>query len=367
MADAPPSPESAEATPDTPPPRRGLGRKLLLSAVAVLVALAVAEGALHVLGIGGRAERLIRDPAFGWRNRPGWRGPKFGINSLGFLGEEFDPQKPDGVIRIFCLGCSCTAGDLLPSFDDTYPRQLERILRERHPGAKLEVINAGVGGYSSFHGRLWLEREIVGYAPDLVVVYFGWNDHWPARLGGDDKTVSGSWSEHARAWFSWCRLLQLSIRAVHTVRRRGDRPAQGSQHPSSGPAIPDLSGTPRVSLDDYRDNLRATVRLARGKGAGVAFITAPNYIATGGLACDDGPVRRLIDVHADYNAVVRSIASAEQAGLIDAAAELEAAPDAASLFWDPPVDYIHLSAKGYRRLAERVAASPVVQGLFEGH
>ena len=366
MADHPPPADPSTASPEPPPRRGGMGRKLLVSLVACLVALALAEGTLHVLGIGARAERLVRDPVFGWRNRAGWRGPKFAINALGFLGDEFAAQKPAGTLRIFCLGDSCTAGDLLPSFGDTYPRQLERILKERHPAAKLEVINAGVGGYSSFHGRLWVEREILAYSPDLVVAYFGWNDHWPARLAGDDKAVSGSWSERTRAWLSWCRLLQLTIRAVHTLRGQQAIPAGGSRQPSRGPKTPDIASKPRVSLDDYRANVLAIVNAVRGAGGGVAFVTAPSYLATMPPSTRDASVERLVELHAEYNAVVRSVAAGQQACLVDAAERLEGAPDAKSLFWDPPHDHIHLSAEGYRRLAELVAGCSAVERLFDG-
>ena len=125
MTDPSASPGTTDGAAGAPRGRR-LGCKLLLSLVALLLALAVAEGMLHLLGVGAEAERLVRDPVFGWRNRPGWRGPVFSINSLGFLGDEFSPRKPEGAVRIFCLGGSCTAGDLLPDFDHTYPRHLTR-------------------------------------------------------------------------------------------------------------------------------------------------------------------------------------------------------------------------------------------------
>ena len=133
MTEHPQSPDAPDAEPSLAATRpRVLGR-LAVCVVAVIVALGIAEAVLQLSGIELRAERLLRDPVLGWRNRPGWQGQVFSINSLGFLGAEFAPAKPEGAVRVFCLGDSCTAGDLLPDYDNTYPRQLERLLHQRWP------------------------------------------------------------------------------------------------------------------------------------------------------------------------------------------------------------------------------------------
>ena len=343
---------------------RGLLRKLLLCVAAVAVALALAEAALHVLGVAGRPERLVRDPLLGWRNRAGWQGPVFSVNSRGFLGPEFGVPKPAGAVRIVCLGDSCTAADLLADHAQAYPRQLERLLGERHRGRAVEVLNAGVGGYSSFQGRLWLERELLGYEPDAVVVYFGWNDHWPARAGGADKEVSGSWSEHVRAWLSWSRLLHLAVRAWHVTAGRQDVVDTGG----SGPVVvPAMDGPRRVSLADYEANLRAIAAAVTERGGQVVLVTAPNCLAMPGADAWSGSeaVKVLVTVHAQYNDIVRKVAREEPMGLVDAAAGFAAADEPIRLFDRPPGDYIHLSPDGHLRLAEAVAACAPVERLFE--
>jgi len=319
------------------------------------------ELALQLAGVEIRADRLVRDPLLGWRNRPGWRGPAFSVNSRGCLGPEFSPQKPADTVRVFCLGCSCTAGDLLPSFDDTYPSQLARELERLYPGRSFEVINAGVGGYSSFQGRTWLERELLGYRPDLVVIYFGWNDHWPARLGGQDKWVSGSLSERLRAWLGWSKVLQLLVRGAQTLRGR-------SQSPDASPALPAVGQTARVSLNDYEANLKAMVAALRNQGADAILVTAPNYLelAAAGQPPGDQAANGLIGVHAAYNAAVRQVAEELDVCLVDAVRDFRTEPDPARLFWRPPgkaIDFIHLSAEGYGRLARAIAASAAVRKL----
>ncbi|MFP4056084.1 MAG: SGNH/GDSL hydrolase family protein [Candidatus Brocadiia bacterium] len=360
MSQAPSPPPGRDETTEAPAPR-SLRARLLLVLAGLLGALVVAEAALQVGGVEVRAGRLTRDPLLGWRNRPGWEGPVFSVNSLGFLGEEFSPTKPPGTVRVFCLGDSCTAGDLLASFDRTYPRQLEQELERRLPGARWQAINAGVGGYSSFQGRLWLEREILGYEPDALVLYFGWNDHWPARSGGPDKEVSGSLPERLRAGLSWCKLLQLGIKAYHMAREREPLPAAG---PAGGTASqPDRP--PRVSREDYAENLLAMVQAMGERGGETVIVTAPNYLAAvpldslpPGLHGGRDAVAALVELHDEYNAIARDVAREAGACLVDAARDFAEAADPEALFWNPPQDFIHLSAEGCRRLASAVARCP---------
>lgn len=353
--------------------RPTLRRRLLLLLGGLAAGVALAEFALQVAGVEIRAGRLVRDPILGWRNRPGWPGPPFPINSRGFIGPEFDRKKAPGTIRIFCLGDSCTAGDLLPSLDDTYPSQLARELRRRYPDRAFEVINAGVGGYSSFQGRRWLEREIIQYEPDLIVLYFGWNGHWLARAGGPDKVVSGSAGERLRSWLGWSKVIQLAIKGYRYARGRRVVPAKAH----APEAATDTTRVLRVSLNDYAANLRAMVSRMRKEGGGALLLTAPNYLAAAAraklpapesLGGDSQAAEALSQLHAEYNEVVRRVATETGACIVDAAREFHSAPEAAALFWQPPgkpIDFIHLSPEGYGRLARAIAASAAVRKLVE--
>jgi lysophospholipase L1-like esterase len=317
------------------------------------------EAGLQILGVQIRAERIIRDPVLGWRNRPGWRGPTYTINSWGCLGPEPAAPKPAGVTRILCLGDSCTAGDLLPRFEDTYPSQLSTELRRLSPDRETEVINAAVGGYSSFQGRLWLERELLDLEPDVLVVYFGWNDHWPARAGGSDEELSGSLHERLRAWLAWSKVVQLAIRTYHMAFGRRVVPA-GEGAPTAVSGRP-----PRVSRTDYRANLLRMAEVMAERGGKSVFVTAPNYLALTDapqeVFADRATAEAVVRVHESYCNVARKAAADAEAFLVDAARafEQEAAPD--KLFWRPepsaPLDFIHLSPLGYHRLATLVAHS----------
>jgi len=129
-----------------------------------------------------------------WKDKNlGW---ELSVNAQGFRGQRKIEPKRANIFRIICLGDSITFG---LDVDDhlTYPSQLEQLLNEavnnRH---QIDVINAGVPGYSSRQGLIRLSRDLIHYQPDLVILEFGFNDA-SAKLGGtlfpsDKQILKGS-------------------------------------------------------------------------------------------------------------------------------------------------------------------------------
>jgi len=130
----------------------------------------------------------MRDNDLFWKGRPDtkWTG-RVGhdipaeMNSHGFRQREFSLAKPASTLRIACLGDSRTFG-LGVWEKETYPRQLEGLLRARHPGhTEIEVLNLGVMGYSMFQGWISLNINAPLMQPDVVTFAFGFNDMMPAK------------------------------------------------------------------------------------------------------------------------------------------------------------------------------------------
>lgn len=59
---------------------------------------------------------------------------------------------------------------------EAYHSKLKRMLEEVFPSVPFNIINAGVGGDSAPGGRERLQRDVLSFQPDLVVVCFGLND-----------------------------------------------------------------------------------------------------------------------------------------------------------------------------------------------
>ncbi len=97
------------------------------------------------------------------------------INSLGFRGKEFSPDKGDAY-RIVALGESTTFGFDMKRDEKPWPELLEEIIRERlKPTRRVEVINAGIPRYSLRHSLLRLPTQILPLKPDMIISYHGAN------------------------------------------------------------------------------------------------------------------------------------------------------------------------------------------------
>ena len=105
------------------------------------------------------------------------------INSEGFRGpERWRGKTVRDVYRILCIGDSVTFGYNVDQ-EATFPRRLQDMFRQRYPGVPIEVINAGVPGWTWVQGLHFLEREGLALHPTLVIAAFGTNDQfWLARV-----------------------------------------------------------------------------------------------------------------------------------------------------------------------------------------
>lgn len=97
------------------------------------------------------------------------------INSLGLRDKEYSVQKPPNTFRILMVGDSFTEGDGVYS-NETFSKRLEEKLQALHSPVKFEVINAGVGSYSSLLEYLYLKNYGLQLQPDLVILNFDLSD-----------------------------------------------------------------------------------------------------------------------------------------------------------------------------------------------
>lgn len=107
-------------------------------------------------------------------------GPEYKVtyilNSRGLRGPEYSYQKNKGVIRILGLGDSFTFGIGVDE-KDTYLKKLEGLLTaEFQKEYKIEVINAGIGGWGTAQELIYLKKEGLRYNPDLITIGFFVND-----------------------------------------------------------------------------------------------------------------------------------------------------------------------------------------------
>ncbi len=168
--------------------RAELVRNLALSATVTALLLAAVEGGIRFARL-APARSLAFPDLETWQSIPGPFQPnqqfvdhfaprlphRITINSLGFRGEPFELRKREGTIRVLCLGDSYTFGDYVHD-EETFPAALQADLRRRLAGRPVEVINAGVNGYTIVDEAAFAEEKGFALEPDLIVVGFVLND-----------------------------------------------------------------------------------------------------------------------------------------------------------------------------------------------
>jgi len=327
--------EETNGRPDEQPPAgkpapgsRNRLRELAFAAVALVLILGLAEGLLRLAGYRFHAGPILTDTTWGskqlkamneelgrevfqpddvlfWSLVPGTvlRDDRR-VNELGLVNGPVAVPKPAGVYRIVCLGDSCTAIGPV-----AYPVAFERRLNiAKRAERRFEVVNAGVFSYTSYQGLRLLRYRLADVQPDLVTIYYGWNDHYLTE-GHPDKLLR---SRETRApallrLFRRLRLYQLVRDMVNAAQLQGVGESRV-----------------RVAPDDYRENLGAMVDLARERGAPVILVTAPSNHALGKVPeyfiqtrkAENGET--LIIRHRNYNNIVRKAATQKKTELLDA-------------------------------------------------
>lgn len=128
-----------------------------------------------------RADTMMDDPrgVNPFVPRPGARGrfldSEIRINALGFRGPEILRDKGDR-FRIVALGESTTFGATIRRGDRPWPELLEEKLnRELGCGATVEVVNAGIPGWTLANNNARLAHDILPLEPDVILSYHGYN------------------------------------------------------------------------------------------------------------------------------------------------------------------------------------------------
>lgn len=354
-------------------------RRLVLAAGTTLVALLVGEATVraYVRFGGAVAERRLAvfaedrlrhtrpryrpHPYSAYALTPGYVDASGGThhNALGFRGPELPPDSAGTRLTIAALGGSTTYGSTLSADSDTYPSQLEGVLRSATGRLDVAVVNAGTPGHTSFESLVTFAFRVLPLDPDIIVVYDGVNDlhaRRARRYVPDNTSYRRSWSledDWRRAALRRSWLLRLAALGAGRLGRLGVEDYTRNEAELEPGSLSLLADHPPAH---FRRNVVSLVRLARAHGIRVVLCTVAahpgltdHYMAT--------PYYR--DGLAEMNAVIRAVAAAEGVVLADVAAGI---PAQAAL-WD---DGVHLTAAGSRIQAEIVAAAILSGGEGQG-
>ena len=306
----------------------------------------LAAGRSGGLGGGDELDRIyIRPlPYMMWGLKPGWtRESKDGkartSNSHGFRGPEFAVPKPQGTYRIVCLGGSTTYDDQVDDAD-TYPVQLEALLRQARPGRSIEVINAGVPSYTSAESLASLAFVCVDLQPDAILIYDNINDYRPRLYPNFDP----AYFHYRKVWDGSARLKQTGpsgseMQGINSYLQWLPPEPEGDQ----------AENVRRAGTWAFRRNLLSMCGVAKAHGIAIVLAT---------VVCDPEnqySEELMVQAIAEQNEVMKQVAAEQGALLVDLAAVY---PEG-GFFADP----IHNNAAGAKEKA-RIIADGLLQGLL---
>ncbi|MBI4806885.1 MAG: SGNH/GDSL hydrolase family protein [Desulfovibrio sp.] len=227
----------------------------------------------------------------------------------------FTAKKPEGTLRVLCVGDSFTFGYGVDD-EDTYPELLRQELGRRFPGRSIEIVNAGVPMFGILDEMDYFLQKGAALNPDVVVLQFFLNDLQDicrevviremfsndptySRRSGISKLLSGS------------RLYQLavSVRLAFTKTTQFTQPVSRSAretarfNPGLDPyrfkasketvdffgsheriAGGDPSGPAAPAWEAYLEALKGFRDMTRHFGADMLFLCVPDLVQVEGRA-----------------------------------------------------------------------------------
>lgn len=281
------------------------------------------------------------DPILYWRGRPFARLPgtdEF-LNDRGFRGSAFRDDKPRSLKRVVCMGDSATFGFVSHggpyfTFTPTYSSELQKLLNTNDSRQMVEVINAGVIGYSTSEGLRLLKHEVRYWHPDLITIRYGVNDHlrWSSDYRPDFESHNAlvRWMQDG---LLDSRIYQLLVRlkSVPQLVAGGVAAKRRARSKKKPKPLTEAVDT-RVPLPQFEYNMRRLVAESRATRAKVVLMTAPLAPPFAEITTNTRMVNALgypsydemVARHRQYEDVVRTVARDMGVDLADGSRDLAA-------------------------------------------
>lgn len=339
--------------------KRGLGYTLVIWAFL----FAVVEGGIRLydrLATPGEGDpEVISDPAAIFEPHPFAayvaNPDNDNHNAQGFraTGDRTYQASPE-VINIIAMGGSSTYGTRVHTHE-AYPAQLEEILRRSTRSDKrIDVINAGLGGYATPNLISLLTGRIVHLEPRVILFYTGFNDAWTRLMFPGFRTdyshAQKVWAYPERPWWRYSRTLDLTAELLGAPYVPPHLHSVAWKAPGGDPE----DNFAASSGDAFRANLVSLIAIARAHGAIPVFITQATDFPNHPLPDHNEIWQRAMEEHTH---ILESVAREQKVPLIDVRSAMSDRPE---YF----MDVLHMNARGNRRRAEIVADYLLKNGLL---
>ena len=305
------------------------------------------EDIITVLGLPDLNETMEFDPDLFWRLKPELREFKVS-GSIRDKAIDFHVSTHDGLrsarrlapktgLRILALGDSTTFG-LGVEDRKTWPAMLQKQLRAT--GMDVDVVNAGVPGYTAFQGQRFMQERGFALQPDLVIVTFGFNDadSWGSRSDSETARVLElrRWErplKHSRLYGGIRKLLHRRAAVGAAAIEPAATPAGGSEDEGKSPA------SPRLTPQEFYLKMQDLVGDIRARGSEVVFVIWPYR----------NQIRFRTTEPWKYQKITHMLGKVEGVAVVNLVESFIRAD--APLF----VDHVHANAAGCRVVAEALA------------
>ena len=281
---------------------------------------------------------------------------QYTTNNLGFANgptgnRDIATLKPDGLLRINCIGASTTGNYIeFNGLAFSYPMELENILKSTM-AVPVEVNNCGQGGYNSADIMVRFALQVIDTQPDIVVIYHAYNDiraYLTPGFESDYSHVRRNLGENYWKFALAAKIPYIPLKFLNFLVNQWlpgsirnsllDQVTKGSFDPSLDPSI---------GLCAYQRNLQHIIDLCRCNSIQVILSTYCHFLHD---AIKDEPLHLLYGrIVKEENEVMRRLADKNELKLVDNAVLV---PHDERYF----VDSVHFTPEGMRLIASNIAA-----------
>lgn len=271
------------------------------------------------------------------------RGREMFRNGI-FRGKRPCRDCPD-TIRIMTMGGSSTYGLPLHHARRAYPEVLQRMLNERRPVEKYEVLNAGMAGMGIIQVLDTLKETVTKYNPKIVTICSWFNDNGPIPgwYGIPEKSDRDAYLMNLVLWKvqslpGYMRIHNTRLFAVFRYYLLRLRDTFGGKQDKQ--ARRKLQRRPRSTPEEFEWALREIIKLGDRHGFLPVLILEPlNHTQN---------LEKSLEKNRYYR-VMEKLARQYNLPLVDPLTRMSAEKDA-SLFYD----FIHPNIEGHRLIAEEI-------------
>ena len=340
--------------------------------VSAMVGVAlIAEGVVRLRSYVKHGHGSIRiENVYQTDSRTGLRTPRpeaqlggIKINELGFRGEEIDEPKPQDRVRLAFIGGSTTFCAEVTTNENAWPHLVTQSLNSLVP--KFDYINAAVPGYTVLASRKRLMTEVAPLDPDIVIIYHASNDlakngareaeRRGLLLSSGDMALSIP-GRYSMLWYLLEKNFWVWQRQRRALNPTGklDVPLQVLSKPFADDLAQLVAEARHVAetvvLITFTTRLRPHQSEEERRRAAITSLYYMPYMTPD----------QLLSAFAAYNSVIREVAGASGAFLIEGEADIPA--DDAHF-----VDSIHFTDRGSRSMADHVYHGLIDSGALASY